>query len=314
MNEKELSSLFTEFLQKTKNYPNSSLLRLPPAYAVDSVRVQADLLILDTRIGDYIGLVEFSERIDPDIKRNAVHTITNYLKAIKAESLPFYLVYPVEPNDFQILAYEDNDWQSITHDEFPEFETLSTTRKIEEKAIAKENEILFEKQIQRKNEIKSKYSIWTLASLSLGIITAILTFYLGTADDNLLQPSRSQQKDLQEQLNALKQKINQQITAKTIYVKDSSSNFKLIDNRLKIIEKGLLDNPKKSLEISDIYNQIEILDQKIENQNELINLRNENLSTRIEWLNALVVGLILALLSVSIGYVLTNRSESKNNR
>lgn len=314
MNEKELSSLFTEFLQKTKNYPNSSLLRLPSAYAFGSVRVQADLLILDTRIGDYIGLVEFAEEINPDIKGHAIQTITDYLKAIKAESLPSYLVYPVGPDDFQILVYEDNDWQSITHDEFPEYETLSTKKKIDEKAIAKENEILFEKQIQKKNEIKSKYSIWTLASLSIGIIAAILTFYIGTSGDNLRQPSRSQQKELQEQINDLKQKINQQIKAKTIYVKDSSANFKLIDNRLKIIEKGLLDNPKKSLEISDIYKQIEILDQKIENQSELINLRNENLTTRIEWLNALVVGLILALLSVSIGYVLTNRSESKNNR
>ena len=60
----------------------------------------------------------------------------------------------------------------------------------------------------------------------------------------------------------------------TIYVRDSSATFKNVEKRLSIIENGLLSNPKKTLEIENIYDEIDLIGQKIENQNEIITLKN----------------------------------------
>ncbi|WP_165734381.1 hypothetical protein [Polaribacter sp. 20A6] len=321
MNKQELTNKFYEFLEKEKNYPSKSLLRQSPAFEIDGQRIQPDLLILDTRIGEYIGLIEFKENINPNVKKLFRNRIEKYIKALKNESLPYYLVFPLDSNDFQILTIGDeNEWISITKKEFPEFETLSAKKKIEEKEIEKELEKEIVIELEKKKKNKEKFSLWTLTSLTVGILTAIFSFYTSTSldylgNDNLLiEKTRLEIEVLKGKISKLDSLKNRTLTYRdTIYVRDSSATFIDVEKRLSIIENGLLSNPKKTLEIENIYDEIDLIRQKIENQNEIITLKNENLKTKIDLLNALVLGMILALFGSVIGFVITNFSERKNN-
>lgn len=319
MNEQELTNKFYEFLEKEKYYPSNSLLRQAPAYSFKGQRIQPDLLILDTRIGEYIGLIEFKKNINPNIKKSAKIKIESYLNLLKNESIPYYLVFPLDSDDFQILVIGDeNEWITITKKEFPEFETLSAKKKIEEKEIERELEKEIVVELENKKKSKEKLSLWTLISLIAGILTAIISFYTSSSlnylgNDNLnIEKARLEIEILKGKVLKLDSLNNNTFTYRdTIYIKDSSATFKNVEKRLSIIENGLLSNPKKTLEIENIYDEIDLIGQKIENQNEIITLKNENLKTKIDLLNALVLGMILALFGSVIGFVITNFTEKK---
>jgi hypothetical protein len=318
MNEQQLSEKFLKFLEEEKGYPKNSLLSQAPAYSIGAKRIQADLLLLDTRIGNYIGIIEFKNNINPNIKKNARHQIEQYLKVIKSESLPSYLVFPLDENDFQILVYGDEDWISIKKDEFPEFETLSAKKKIEEKTEAKEAKERTYKNIEIKREIKTKTSLWTLTSLILGLVTAIVTFYI-SIDKSKNEKTLSgivvfsELEKLENRVKELELKQQKPITSiDSIRVIDSSSTYKGVDNRLKIIENGIIDSPEKTLAYNKVQQNIELLREQIVNQEKLIALRNENLINRIEWLNAIVIGMVIALFGAAIGFVISNYNEKKN--
>jgi cell division protein FtsL len=320
MNEQELTNKFYEFLEKEKNYPSKSLLRQAPAFAINGQRIQPDLLILDTRIGEYIGLIEFKENINPNVKKSVKARIENYIKILKNESLPYYLVFPLNNEDFQILVIgNENEWVSISKKEFPEFETLSAKKKIEEKEIEKniEKELVIELENKKRN--KAKLSLWTLTSLIAGILTVVISFYTSNKLDNndnlLIEKTKLEIQVLKERIAKL-DSLETLVLPKSeiIFIKDSSATFVGIEKRLSIIENGLLNNPKKTLQIENIYDEINLLGEKIGNQNELTNLKNENLKAKVELLNALVLGMILALFGSAIGFVITNYNERKNNR
>ena len=65
MEENKLTESFYKFLEEEKGFPRTSLLKQTPAYSISGRRVEVDLLLLDIRIGNYIGQVEFKSQINP---------------------------------------------------------------------------------------------------------------------------------------------------------------------------------------------------------------------------------------------------------
>lgn len=325
MEETKLAESFYKFLEDEKGFPKTSLLKQTPAYSINSRRVQIDLLLLDVRIGNYIGLVEFKNQINPQIKSNVKAQTDLYAKALKSEGIPIYLVYPIDETSFQILVYGEEDWISISKDEFPEFETLSAKKKIEEKIESKEIEEKNLEDIERKRDYKKRTSLWTLTSLILGIVTAIITFYISinnkteVSKPTLVNAMILMQIDsLESQLRNLKKNKNQTTVIDTLFVIDSTKTFAELNKRLKTIESGIIDNVEKTFALKNTNQQIELLKQELINQEKLIELRNQNLSNRIEFLNALVIGMVLALFAAAIGFVINNfyvrKNTNANNR
>ncbi|MFA5575622.1 MAG: hypothetical protein WC994_11330 [Brumimicrobium sp.] len=317
MDEKQLSEKFYNFLENEKGFPKNSLLKQAPAYSINSRRTQVDLLLLDTRIGEYIGIVEFKVQVNPQIKKTVKNQIDLYQTALKTDSLPFYLVFPNDQEDFHILVYGDNEWVAISKDEFPEFETLSAKKKIEEKVYEKEREEEIKDEIDKKRELKKKTSLWTLTSLTAGILTAILSFYL-TIDKQknesiITEQYSTQIQKLQDQIDQLeKSRLNIPSLIDTLHVVDSSSTVLNLERRIEIIENGISTNPERTLSIKDIRSELDVIQEQIKSQEKLIALRNENLINRIDWLSSIVIGMIVALFSAAIGFVLTNYNSRKN--
>lgn len=318
MTEKDLEIKFTDFLLNEKGYPKNSLLKQVPTYSFKGIGVQPDLLLLDTAIGEYIGLIEFKASINPNIKHSVKFQITEYLKAIKAESLPTYLVVPFNGDEFQILVMDkENDWTPILIDDFPEFDSLSARKKIEEKAAAKELEEIIIKQNESKKEKSAKLSLWTLSSLILGIFAAIISVYI-TQKSNRLDEYTSKlniSNDLQKIENKILELEKQKVISShvdTIVVIDSSKAFVGLEKRISIIEDGIINNSEKALTLNNLKQQIMLIQSELNHQKELEIIRNENLKAKIDWINALVIGMVLALFSAGIGFVITNYTNKKN--
>jgi len=320
MEENKLAESFYKFLEEEKGFPKTSLLKQTPAYSINSRRAEIDLLLLDIRIGNYIGQVEFKSKINPQIKNNVKAQTDLYAKALKSEGIPTYLVYPIDEEKFQILVYGENDWVSISKDEFPEFETLSAKKKIEEKIESKELEEKNLENIERKRDYKKRTSLWTLTSLILGILTSILTFYISVNNKNdVSKPTLVNSMilmridSLETHISKLKKTNNQSTIIDTLFVIDSTKTFAGINKRLSNLETGITNNAEKTLALKNTNQQIELLKQELINQEKLIELRNENLSNRIEWLNAIVIGMVLSLFAAAIGFVISNYERKNTN-
>jgi hypothetical protein len=319
MKENKLAESFYKFLEEEKGFPKTSLLKQTPAYSISARRVEIDLLLLDIRIGNYIGQVVFKSQINPQIKQNVKVQTELYAKALKSEGIPTYLVYPIDEEKFQILVYGENDWISISKEEFPEFETLSAKKKIEEKIESKQIEEKKLENIERKIDYKKRTSLWTVSSLIVGVLTSILAFYILTKNRTEIDKPTlvnsmilMQIESLETQINKLKKANNKTTVIDTLFVIDSTKTFVGMNQRLKNIENGIIDNAEKTLALKNTNQQIELLKQELINQEKLIELRNENLSNRIELLNAIVIGMILSLFAAAIGFVISNYNERKN--
>ena len=323
MEENKLAELFYKFLEDEKGFPKTSLLKHAPAYNFNGRRTQIDLLLLDVRIGNYIGLVEFKLQISPQIKANVKAQTDIYSKAIKSEGIPIYLVYPINEQEFQILVYGEDDWVSISKQEFPEFETLSAKKKIEEKI---ESRVIEEKNInilERKRESKQKSSIWVLTSLIIGVLTSLLASYViinfknPTSISPIIDSQILMKIDSLETKLSQMEKIYQKSFIDTILVVDSTNTYSAINLRLKKIENGIFNDGEKTLALKNTNQQIELLRQELSNKEKLIELKNENLNDRIDLLNALFIGMILTLFTAGIGTVINNfyvrKSDGTNN-
>jgi hypothetical protein len=319
MEENKLTESFYKFLEEEKGFPKASLLKQPPTFSIGNRRLQIDLLLLDVRIGNYIGQVEFKGQINPQIKNNVKVQTDVYAKNLKSEGIPTYLVYPIDEGTFQILVYGEEDWVSISKNEFPEFETLSAKKKIEEKIEFKQIEEKNLENIERKRDYKKRTSLWTLTSLIIGVLTSILAFYISTnynkevSKPTLVNAIILMQIDsLEMQINKLKKLNNKTTVIDTLFVVDSTKTFIGINKRLKNLENGIVDNAEKTLALKNTNQQIELLKQELINQEKLTDLRNENLSNRIEFLNAIVIGMVLSLFAAAMGFVISNYNERKN--
>lgn len=320
MEENKLTESFYTFLEEKKGFPKTSLLKQTPAYSFHGTRIQVDLLLLDVRIGNYIGQVEFKKQINPQIKKNVKSETDYYAKVLKSEGIPTYLVYPLDEENFQILVYGEDDWISISKDEFPEFETLSAKKKIEEKIELKKIEEQNLENIEIKRDYKKKTSLWTLLSLIIGTLTSILAFYISTNYKQIESKPTLVNSLILLQIDSLKTKINylnkinnqKKSIDSSILTNYNNTNYEEINKRLKNLENGIIDNAEKTLALKNTNQQIELLKQEIINQEKQIELRNENLSNRIELLNAIVIGILLSLFAAAIGFVITNYNERKN--
>lgn len=317
MTEQELLSQFCKFLVEQKKYPPSSLLTRTPAFAVGTGRVQADLLLLDVKIGDYIGLVEFKSRIDPQIKKSALRQIQQYLGIIKAPSLPSYLVYPISEVDFHILVFGESDWEPMPKDEFPQFETLATKKKREEKVAEQEVQEKIVEAVEVKREKTKRVSVLMLASLIIGVIAAIVSslFEIG----GMGHPPFPQTCDC-ARVDSVVNRVASLERAIVLYSNgldsvrrlDTSASYIDLEKRIKEVEESMLASSDRALILEGVRAEITALRIQQQGQEKVLDVKQSNMADRVGQLNSLVIGLILALFTGAIGFVGIAYSKSSS--
>jgi hypothetical protein len=311
MDEKQLEDKFIAFLYE-RGYPKESILTQVPLVSTNGIRHQPDLLIVDTEIDEYIGLVEFKSK--PDFHA-AFDQVSQYLKFIGSKSTPAFFVTPKGEDDFSIFNLINVDeWSEIEKADFPTFSALSSKKQIEDKQFRKE----IEKEKLNAEYAKSKKakqaSFWALISAFLGIAFTIIT--ISFSDKKFKGLGFSEKKtccdSLSIKINALEQKLtkfnnspNASSVVDTIKFIDSSKTYTRLEKRLKVVETGISTDPERTLSILRINSELSQIKEIIEHKSELERSGNESIEKQIEYLNSAVLGIVLAIFSAALGIFIT---------
>ncbi len=323
MEEKQFEILFRQFLL-TKGYPQGSLLSQVALRTSGEGSFRPDLVILDIDNKEYIGIVEFKNKVDERIKVNTLGQFYKYFSLLGTQAIPAYLVFPISEDDFQILSLtKDNTFELITKDAFPIFETLSAKRLTEEKIKQREVEVKTLIELEQKKKRAKQSAYFTLLSLILGVTASFIAIFV--QQKGLDRPLFSQSYYccdtldvklhkvqlsivlLEKQLNTLSKPESK---IDTVYI---TSNLTSFEKRLQVIENGISENPEKSLSLIQIRQEIELLKKANDYSKELTQSKLDALKNEMEVQNAWMLGVLIAIfgtiLSMVIPNLLTRRNE-----
>ena len=215
----------------------------------------------------------------------------------------------------------DGALKLIPDDEFPRYETLVSQQKTEEKI---EKERIQKYKIGELKERKKRVwlsSMLSILSLVVGIITVVYSLNLNKKTNNSSTFSSScncdsiktEIKNLKTLINQIDKKTNQNVSSS----KNNPVNSVIADltNRIEVIEKGISDNPEKTLSLLNMNNDISQLEKSDEsireiNKTEIESLKNE-MENQNSWISGLLITIFGLVLSFAVPNLLANIKENK---
>jgi hypothetical protein len=324
MNERVLEIFFLKFLE-TKGYIRDNYLSQFSTIQRDSIHFRPDLVLVDTRNNNYIGLVEFRARFDRRVEQITIGQFYRYFGFLGSRRLPAYLVIPLEDDDFQIFELTDeNTFIAITKDDFPNFETLSSRILIDEKITQRKIEEKKIKELEEKKNRAVTSSIFAILSIVIGVFTSISAIYfqqkgIKFSDEKQIiccDTLDNQIINLKERISKLENSLvvfkDSTKTINTIYVTNDISN---IENRLNAIEKTILSSPENLTALQKFKIEIELLKRNNEHIKELTQIRfdaiQNEFDTQNTWLLAVIIAVFGSILAYAIPNILTKWNEKK---
>lgn len=321
MEEKQLEIIFREFLLQ-KGYPQESLLSQVALRTRGEGVFRPDLMILDIRNNEYVGLIEFKSRFDGRTELNTLGQFYKYFSLV-GQAIPAYLVFPISEDDFQILSLtKQNDFEPISKDDFPAFETLASKRLTEEKIKQREVEEKTLLELEKKRRKARQSAYLSILSLLLGVTASIVAVFFQqkgfdwTEGKPLIccDSMQTRYAELEQKLIRLDKKISSASIGKsridTIYI---NSNTQGLDKRLKIIEQGISDDPERTLSFLQVKQEIDMLKKGEEFSQQIMQTKLDSLRDKMEIQNAWMLGVLIAIfgtiLSIVIPNLLTRKSD-----
>lgn len=316
MAEIKLQEQFRQFLRRNKKYPPDSLLA-EAAISGGKRRLFADLLLIDTRYQEYIGIVEFKMRSDRQTLANAREQVHSYLEALGMPGLPAYLVFPSGENDFVIHVLTENDWQPIEKNEFPDFETLAAKKKIDEKTIERDVQESLAEAARRYQDRTKRLSIWAVGSLMIGVVAAIISsiFSLYQPGRNFINGCDCERIDsLAVIVGSIQRTLMDTTGRDPIAQRDTSQAYLDLKERVAAIDSLLAASTDHALMLAGVNGDIKVLHAELQGQENVLNVRHQNMLDRLDLLFSLVVGVILAMFSIVIGFFFTEYTDRRRAR
>lgn len=269
--------------------------------------IYVDLAILDTKTNNYIALIDFRN----NISNHDIENYNLYKKVLSQKDATFYVVTPNETNDdFSIYTLFNSELINISKDEFPNFQTLISKRKADEKA---DLESIIEEE--KKENINKKYVITT--TLTTAIISLIIAMLLTQSLDifNFDNTKTKKENDIvnsniYKELEKLKLQLSIMDSKKDTVTK-TDIEIEQIKKRLINIEKLITQDPKNILELQKIDNHFERLNQIIDREKELNNLKVEKLEDKMNTYSNIIFSLLVTIIGAILGYLFSNFKPKK---
>jgi hypothetical protein len=322
MLQRELENLFIEFLLN-RGYSRDNLLsQFANRTEYKKTLFRPDIIIIDTINKEYIGLIEFKNRIDRKIEEMTLGQFHKYFSYLGTQNIPAFFVIPIDNKDFQIFEHtKKNTFQPISKDDFPNFKTLSAKRITEEKIKQRE---LLQKKIKELDEKKRRTkqsSYYTLLSLIVGITASLIAVFVQQIGSN--KPSdepifccdslKSQYKNIQQKILVLEIQLNKiEKTNNKIDTIFNNSNLVSLEKRIKIIETGISENPEKSLSILQVRQEIELLKKGDDYSKELTQTKLDALHKELDIQNAWMLGVLIAIFGTILSLIIPNLLARRN--
>lgn len=270
--------------------------------------IYADLAILDTKTNNYIALIDFRNNISND----DIENYNLYKKVLSQKDATFYVVTPNETNDdFSIYTLFNSELINVSKDEFPNFQTLISKRKADEKA---DLESIIEEE--KKENINKKNVLTT--TLATAIVSLIIAMLLTQSLDifNFDNTKTKKENDIvnsniYKELEKLKLQLSI-IDSKKDTITKTDIEIEQIKKRLINIEKLITQDPKNILELQKIDNHFERLNQIIDREKELNNLKVEKLEDKMNTYSNIIFSLLVTIIGAILGYLFSNFKPKKN--
>lgn len=315
MEERQIEIIFKKYLL-SKGYPQGSLLSEVALRTTREGTFRPDLVILDIANKEYIGIVEFKNRVDEKVKINTLGQFYKYFSLLGTQAIPAYLVFPISEDDFQILVLnKDNTFDPISKDDFPIFETLSAKKLTEEKMKQREVEERTLIELEQKKRRAKQSAYLTLLSLILGISASLIAVFIQqkgfdktlNTNNTCCDSTSIKYQTLQQTVNSLEKKLNSvskvTVETDTVFI---HSDLTELERRLKIIEKGISENPEKALSILQIRQDIELLKKADDHSKELTQAKLDALKNEMEVQNAWMLGVLIAIFGTILSLMIPN--------
>ncbi len=324
MREQELSKIFITFLIKEKGFPKESFLSESPIKLKmgSTSRIYiADLILLDTSDNNYLALVEFkgSSRL---ALNNYVNKIKSFLNIIN-KPIPAYIVIPdgKEENPFKIFVLKNDTFKQIELSDFPQYETIISKNRADEKKEYRDYEEIKEKEIKKKKEIIRGTAISSILSLIIAVFSvSIISSNLFTNDKHDFSFFKHYfEKDSIESLqNEITRKISiLEGNLKTIQRQDSlfqisteKTEILYLKNRINNIENSISQTPEKLFKTQELLFQIQYLKNEISNAKELNESKFNNLKDRIDQLTLWISGILITIIGSISGFAINTFKKS----
>ena len=306
MTELFIKNKFIQFLKSDKNFPDDSFL-LNYHYVDKGGIIYVDLAILDTKTNNYIALIDFRNNISND----DIENYNLYKKVLSQKDATFYVVTPNETNDdFSIYTLFNSELINVSKDEFPNFQTLISKRKADEKA---DLESIIEEE--KKENINKKNVLTT--TLATAIVSLIIAMLLTQSLDifNFDNTKTKKENDIvnsniYKELEKLKLQLSI-IDSKKDTITKTDIEIEQIKKRLINIEKLITQDPKNILELQKIDNHFERLNQIIDREKELNNLKVEKLEDKMNTYSNIIFSLLVTIIGAILGYLFSNFKPKK---
>ena len=234
-----------------------------------------------------------------------------YKKVLSQKDAIFYVVTPNETNDdFSIYTLFNSELINVSKDEFPNFQTLIAKRKADEKA---DLESIIEEE--KKENINKKNVLTT--TLATAIVSLIIAMLLTKSLDifNFDNTKTKKENDIvnsniYKELEKLKLQLSI-IDSKKDTITKTDIEIEQIKKRLINIEKLITQDPKNILELQKIDNHFERLNQIIDREKELNNLKVEKLEDKMNTYSNIIFSLLVTIIGAILGYLFSNFKPKK---
>ena len=199
---------------------------------------------------------------------------------------------------------------NVSKDEFPNFQTLISKRKADEKA---DLESIIEEE--KKENINKKNVLTT--TLATAIVSLIIAMLLTQSLDifNFDNTKTKKENDIvnsniYKELEKLKLQLSI-IDSKKDTITKTDIEIEQIKKRLINIEKLITQDPKNILELQKIDNHFERLNQIIDREKELNNLKVEKLEDKLNTYSNIIFSLLVTIIGAILGYLFSNFKPKK---
>lgn len=279
------------------------------------------LAVFDNQLNKPLCLFIIDDGKNRVLKRFIEIHLNNINRFINEPIIIYLVSYQNESLCFSEIL-DDSSLTPINKEDFPDFEIMKNDFIVLQGMKLEQIEEEKQKSIQiQKQAIKSEARFSRFIFLVISVISIVsLTLYLfSTYKTNVISQNHST--NMIEDFNGLTKSIdsiwqdirNQHLNLRKDSISfDTTLAYNKLNNRITIIEKGISDNPQKTLSNISLEHKINILQSKFNDLKELNDIKYNALNDKISLVSNLIISLYAGLILSVLGWCLSQTKKNKN--
>lgn len=253
--------------------------------------------------------------IDDGKNRVLNNFIKIHLNSINAFIKKKTIIYLVDHYKESIRFFKISDTEEpveIKSADFPSYEGMKDDTIILQylriKEIENERNVLENEKIGTVKK-ETKFAFFLIILVTIPSLLSVLLYYT-ESDNTRIYSTNNEKNSIGYYIDSISDVINK-VKSQTVLLKNkdtvfvNTSLYQSLNQRIKVIENGISDNPQKTLSNIKLENRINELQFHINNLRDVSNLRYETLNSNVSLVSNLIISLYTGLIICILGWLLT---------